>query len=188
MLFDPCAHEPLVETPWDPNRAEDEIRAIARDADDALRSDNGWWPVHPSDAEPDDPDTFHGIYLGAAGILWALHHLERAGLHGEPSHDYPRLAGQALDSHRAHPERDGPAHSLWMGEAGIALVAWLLAPSAQIESRLAEVVTTEPEPDTVELMWGTPGLLLAADGMLERTGDGRWSEAWAATAARLTHS
>src|SRR3954453_22043309 len=75
MLFDPRAHEKLVATPWDAARAEREIRAIARDADDALRADDRWWPVHPFDAEPGDPDTFHGIYLGAAGVLWALHQL-----------------------------------------------------------------------------------------------------------------
>src|SRR4051794_22054427 len=63
MLFDPRAHEELVATPWDAAHAEREIRAIGRDADDALRPDDRWWPVHPFDAEPGDPDTFHGIYL-----------------------------------------------------------------------------------------------------------------------------
>ena len=58
-----------------------------------------------------------------------------------------------------------------MGEGGIALVAWLLSPTQALADRLAELVVAEPDRDTLELMWGSPGLLLIADVMLERTGD-----------------
>ena len=65
MLFDPRAHESLVDAAWSPDDVEAAIRAIAEDADAALRT-RDWWPVHPLDAEDDDPDAFHGVYLGAA--------------------------------------------------------------------------------------------------------------------------
>lgn len=58
------------------------------------------------DAEDDDPDVFHGVYLGAAGVLWALHRLAQAGLH-EPRHDYARLAEGVLDSYLGRPGRPG---------------------------------------------------------------------------------
>ena len=90
--------------------------------EEALRGGE-WWPVHPLDAEPGDPDVFHGIYLGAAGVLWALHHLAQAGLH-QPHHDHARLAEDVSDSYLTRPEFDGPLPSLWMGEGGIALVAY----------------------------------------------------------------
>jgi hypothetical protein len=183
MLFDAHAHEPLTGAPWRPPEIEAAIRAIARDADDALR-DTRWWPLHPLDVEPGDPELWHGVYLGAAGMLWALDHLSRAGLH-EPRHDYARLAHDVLESYLSRPEFDGPEPSLWIGEGGITLVAWLLAPDRALADRLAEIVAAEPANETLELMWGSPGLLLIADAMLERTGEERWKVAWRAIAERL---
>jgi hypothetical protein len=183
VLFDARAHEPLLDAAWDPPAVEAAIRAIAREAEDALR-DGAWWPIHPLDAEPGDPDLFHGLYLGAAGMVWALDRLAQTGLH-EPGRDYPRLAGDVLESYLRDPEFDGPVPSLWIGESGVTLVAWLLSPAPALAVRLAELVTAEPEDDTLELMWGSPGLLLAADAMLERTGEERWASAWSAIAHRL---
>lgn len=183
LLFDARAHEALLEAAWRPAEVQAEIRAIAREAEEALRGAE-WWPVHPLDAEPGDPDVFHGIYLGAAGVLWALHRLAQAGLH-EPRHDHARLAEDVLNSYLTRPEFDGPLPSLWMGEGGIALVAWLLSPTPALADRLARLAVVEPDSDTLELMWGSPGLLLLADVMLERTGEQRWASAWSAIADHL---
>jgi hypothetical protein len=183
MLFDARAHEPLLEAAWQPAEVEAAIRAIAHEAEEALRGPE-WWPLHPLDAEEGDPDVVHGLYFGAAGVLWALHRLAQAGLH-EPRRDYARLAEDVLESYLSRPEFDGPVPSLWMGEGGIALVAWLLSPAPSLVDRLAELVALEPVADTLELMWGSPGLLLIADAMLEHTGEHRWSSAWRAIADRL---
>ena len=183
MLFDARAHEPLRQAAWEPAEVEAEIRAITRDAEDALR-EGEWWPVHPLDAQDGDPDAFHGIYLGAAGVLWALDRLAQAGLH-EPRLDHARLAEDALDSYLRRPELGGPAPSVWIGEGGIALVAWLLAPTPALADRLAELVVVDPDSDSLELMWGSPGLLLIADAMLERTAEPRWASAWRAIADHL---
>jgi hypothetical protein len=183
MLFDARAHEPLHDAAWNPADVEAAIRAIARDAEDALGAAD-WWPWHPLDAEDGDPDVVHGVYLGAAGVLWALDRLARAGLH-EPRHDYARLAEDVLDSYLSRPEFGGPLPSVWMGEGGIALVAWLLAPTRALADRLAKLVAGDLERDSLELMWGSPGLLLIADAMLERTGEERWASAWSAIADRL---
>ena len=95
---------------WSPDDVEAAIRAIAEDADAALRT-RDWWPVHPLDAEDDDPDAFPGVYVGAAGMLWALQRLAEAGLH-EPGHDYARLAQDAVASYLSRPEFDGPVPRL----------------------------------------------------------------------------
>jgi hypothetical protein len=182
VLFDARAHEPLIEAAWRPEAAAAEIRAIAAEADGALR-DGEWWPLHPLDAEEGDPDVFRGIYLGAAGMLWALHHLAQTGVH-EPAHDYARLAQEVRESYLRRPELGKVDPSLWMGEGGITLVAWLLSPTPALADRLAELVTV-PENDTLELMWGSPGLLAIADAMLERTGEKRWALAWDALAEHL---
>jgi hypothetical protein len=183
VLFDPVVHEPLHVTRWSADAAEAAIRSIAREADTALR-EGEWWALHPLDDDGHTPDALHGIYLGAAGVLWALDHLARAGLH-EPGHDYARLAGEALESHRRRPEFPGAAGSLWLGEAGVALVAWLLAPEPGLAARLAELAVPAPEGDTLELLWGSPGLLAIADAMLERTGEPRWAAVWTAIAEDL---
>jgi lantibiotic modifying enzyme len=184
MLFDPGAHEPLLEAAWSPVAVEAAIRTIAREAEDAVRG-REWWPLHPLDAEDGDPDVFHGIYLGAAGVVWALHRLAQAGLH-EPRRDYGPLAEDVLDSYLASPEFDGPPDTgLFLGEGGIALVAWLLSPAPALADRLARLIASEPDPDTLELLWGSPGLLLIADALLERTGEQRWASAWTAIADRL---
>jgi hypothetical protein len=183
MLFDPRAHEPLCDAEWHPAQIEAEIRAIGRDADDAMR-DRDWWPLHPLDDDGKTPDAVHGVYLGAAGVMWAIDHLAQAGLH-EPRHDYARLAGDVLESYLRRPEFDGPMPSLFLGESGIALVAWLLSPTGALADRLHEIVVTTRGEDTLELFWGSPGLLPVAGTMLERTGEPRWAAAWSAIADPL---
>ena len=160
MLFDPRRHEPLAGPAWDAAAAEAAIREIARDADAALQGTD-WWPWHPLDSEADDPAVVHGAYLGAAGMVLALQRLAEAGLH-DPGYAYPRLARDVLESYRQRPEFDGPLPSMWMGEGGIALVAWLLEPTEELAARLRELVAEPPQDDTLELMWGSPGLLLIA--------------------------
>jgi hypothetical protein len=183
MLFDPRVHEPVVDADWRAAEAESQIRAIAREADEALRRGD-WWPLHPLDDDGATPDVIHDVYFGAAGVLWALHRLAQAGLH-EPRHDYGRLAGDVLDGYLARPALDGPAHSVFVGEGGIALVAWLLSPTQAVADRLAEIVTADPGADTLELLYGSPGQLVIAGAMLERTGEQRWASAWTAIADRL---
>jgi hypothetical protein len=112
--------------------------------------------------------------MGAAGVVWALDQLARAGLH-EPRLDHATLAHAILESYRRRPEFEGP--SVWIAEGGIALVAWLLAPTPALEARLHELVAV-PESDTLELMWGSPGLLLIADVLDD-------APAWSALAAHL---
>jgi Lanthionine synthetase C-like protein len=183
VLFDPRAHEPLADVPWDAARAEAAIREIASDADDALR-ERDWWPLHPLDDDGQTPDAIHGVYFGAAGVLWALEHLARAGLH-EPRHDFARLATEALESYGRRPDFGVAEPSLFIGEGGIALVAWLLRPEPALADRLAELVIVDPESDTRELLWGSPGSLLIADEMLRRTCERRWATAWTAIAEYL---
>jgi lantibiotic modifying enzyme len=72
-----------------------------------------------------------------------------------------------------------------MGEGGITLVAWLLSPTGALADRLAELAFAGVDGDTLELMWGSPGLLLIAYVMLERTSEERWASAWSAIAGDL---
>jgi hypothetical protein len=75
--------------------------------------------------------------------------------------------------------------SLLCGETGILLVAWRLAPSASLADDLHARVRANVSNEADEVMWGTPGTLIAARAMLEWTGEERWRDAWKESADAL---
>jgi hypothetical protein len=186
-LFDPQAHEQLTETAWDEDRARAAIRAIVAETESAFTGE--WlWPPHPLDAEEDEPplQRVASLYLGASGVIWALHALGRAG-DVELGRDWGAVAATLLDGYREEPDFPdvGAVPSLWMGEAGILLVAHTLAPSRLLEESLLDAVRSNVANPTLELMWGSPGTILAAHVMHERTGASVWLDAWKASADHL---
>ena len=180
MLFDPRAHEPLIEDEWDPERVRAAIREIVEDAEDAF--DDGW-PTHPRDldGESGEERRFRAVYLGGAGIVQALDSLQRRGL-VELRRDYvPYL----LRSYQPDfPEGDHEC-SLWMGETGIRLVLHRVSPSQENKDRLAELIAANSQDERREVMWGSPGTMLAAAAMHELTGEESWIELWRESAAWL---
>jgi lantibiotic modifying enzyme len=191
VLYRPEAFEPLTETEWDDGRVRDAIRTIVADTDDALRGPKLMWRAH-------DWDRWHAtspmknLYVGAAGILWGLDQLRRRG-HAESRLDLVELAQRNLELSRAKPdyitgwaELPSPRESsLFLGETGILLVTWTLAPSGDLADQLLARVRANVDNEAAEVMWGPAGTLLAARAMLERTDDERWRRAWDETAEAL---
>jgi hypothetical protein len=140
------------------------------------------WPPHPLD-HPVTADEALALYLGASGVVWALHELERLGT-AEPRRDWASTATGLHERYVAVAE-DGPVPSLFGGETGTLLVAHRLAPEAWHEERLLACVRANVENPFWELMWGSPGTMLAAQVMYERTGAEAWAEAWRKSADRL---
>lgn len=66
---------------------------------------------------------------------------------------------------------EDPDRSLWIGETGIRLVLHRLAPSTGNADRLAALIHANRSDERCELMWGSPGTMLAANAMHELTGD-----------------
>ena len=158
MLFSPDAHEPLSEEPWSAERARTAIAAIVADAESAF--DDGW-PTHPQDVDDDDDAStrFRTVYLGGAGVVDALRRLARRGL-VEPGRDYVPYLERSLEAPPDFPD-DDHERSLWMGETGIRLVLQRLAPSEANLERLAELIAANEQDERCELMWGSPGTILA---------------------------
>ncbi len=190
MLYRPEAFEPLTEEPWNEARVRDAIREIVADTDGALRGPRLLWRA-------DDWDGWHAtspmknLYVGAAGVLFALDELRRRG-HAETRLDLPALAARNLELHREKPDfmkgmklPEPPESSLLCGEAGILLVAWRLAPSSQLADDLYTRVRANFSNEAEEVMWGSPGTLIAARAMLGWTGDERWRGAWDESAEAL---
>jgi hypothetical protein len=157
-LFTPAAHEALVDGPWSAARARTAIAATVADAESAFADG---WTIHPEDVEEgDDPGTrFRTVYLGGAGVVAALHRLQARGF-VELRRDYAAYLERALEAGSDFPDEDAE-RSLWMGETGIRLVLQRLAPSPANLERLAELIAQNAEDERCELMWGSPGTILA---------------------------
>lgn len=174
MLFSPESHEELVERDWDAEAARAAIREIAADCESSL--DGVTWPMHPRDG---DDGPFTTVYLGTAGVIYALDVLGRSG-HFEGGREWAPVLERALEVFRSAPEFEEWAHppSYWMGETGIAATLHRLAPAPSLESRIAELVAANADSPHREFMWGSPGTMLAARAL------GR-ADLWEASAARL---
>jgi lantibiotic modifying enzyme len=190
VLYRPEAFEPLTEEGWDEARVRSAIAAIVSDADQAYDPE-GLWPANEWDAWGSTPP-LKDLYVGAGGVVWALDALRRRG-HGETRIDLGAAATRTLDRWRAKPDLSAgsielpstSASSLLCGESGLLLVAWRLAPDGELADTLLERVRENVAGEAEELMWGTPGTLLAAHAMREWTGEERWARAWSASAEAL---
>jgi hypothetical protein len=174
-LFRASEHEPLAGEEWSSERAEQAIAAIVADAEAAF--DGTLWPWHPSDGEEwSDSD----VYIGGAGMVWALAELGSTG--------WEDAAVSFIDRYRARPspwDEDPVATSYHFGELGVALVAFRLTRDAGLADRVHELVLAGRDSDANEVMYGAPGSLLVAEAMLAWTGEPRWEEAWNACAERV---
>ena len=190
MLYRPEAFEPLVDAPWSELRARAAIRDIVEDADSAYRGPRLFWRANDWDAWH-STSPMKNLYVGTAGVLWALDRLRRLG-HTETKLDLAGLATRNVELFRERPDfmkgEKVPAQresALLTGEAGILLVAWRLAPSRELADNLLARVRANADNEADEVMWGSPGTLLAAQAMFEWTADERWRDAWNESADAL---
>jgi hypothetical protein len=125
------------------------------------------------------------LYVGAAGVVWALDALRRRGY--EHDFDLPAAALRIHERWAVQPdflqaeEFELPSareSALLAGGTGVALVAWLVAPSDELADELHSRVLANKHNDADEVMWGSPGSMLAARAIHESTGDERWADAW----------
>jgi hypothetical protein len=158
MLFTREAHEALAADPWSAERLRAAIASIVTDAESAF--DDGW-PTHPLDAddENDARTRYRPEYLGGAGVVAAVCRLERRGF-VDLERDYVPYLERSLEAQPDFPDYD-PERSLWMGELGIRLVLQRLAPSQANLQRLSELIAANAQDERCELMWGSPGTILA---------------------------
>jgi hypothetical protein len=113
----------------------DQIASIVEDAEAAF--DGRVWPAHPLDDEV-KPEEHVGLYLGNAGMLWALR----------------RLGSDLAVPLDADLVRGNP--SLLAGETGVLLV------TRTDDARLQELVDANAETAWNEILWGAPGTMIAA--------------------------
>src|SRR5262249_24330254 len=143
-----------------------------------------FWPAHPLDEGIRDGHT--SLYFGAAGMVWGLEYLARTGA-TKARHDFCSVLPRLLEASQVEFAKwKYAAHgSLLLGECGMACVVMRLAPT----SATADLVYARAEANTTlpvrELMWGTPGSMIACWHMAAMTAEPRWRALFAIQAARL---
>jgi hypothetical protein len=119
------------------------------------------------------------LYFGAAGVIWALNYLVEAGAI-TLNRDYLPTARMLVQRHRDDIRKNdgvrkylgGELASYLMGETGILLLQWKMAPSEELAQQIFAAIEAKVG-DQRGLIWGAPGTMLAALFMHERTGDSR---------------
>lgn len=186
-VFDPARHEPLLALRWNEQYARDTIGCIVEQTESAFDPDR-YWPLHPRDIEPgDDPDQpATGLYHGACGVIWTLEYMAGTGA-ATLRRDYTSTLDTLLLHNRMALGPGNEAHrgSFLNGDLPIRLLQHRATPTRALEDELERLIEGNLDHPSRELMWGSPGTLLAALFLHERTGDPRWASLFRRTASHL---
>lgn len=190
-LFDPRRHERLGETPWNEAAASAAIAAIAGEARQAFTPDS-LWPIHPDDVEDGDLSPETSLYIGAAGVIWALDHLQREGaIAAGPSFaDVLSIVRsrnlQAFENAKWRQllGANWQTRSFLLGESGILLAQWKTGDPRALTA-LERVIAENTSDPALDLMWGAPGTMLAALAVYRATGIELWADLYRAGARAL---
>ena len=187
MLYDPARHEPLRPLRWDERKVQAAIEHIVLDTESRFTEDQ-YWPLHPLDREGEDPTDHFAtpLYHGACGVFWALHYLQAVGA-ATLSRSYAAELDGLLARNRAWlGESAGRERaSFMMGDTPIQMMSFGEEQTEELDSALDTLIAGNTEHPARELMWGSPGTLLAALFLYERTGKQRWSDLFRLTAGKL---
>ena len=185
MLFDPARHEPLRPLPWDESQVRAVIDRIVLDTESHFTEDR-YWPLHPRDREGQTGPLETPLYHGACGVFWALHYLQAVGaaaLTRSYAVEWDRLLARNRVWLGEFAERERA--SFMMGDTPIQMMSFGEEQTEELESALDTLIAGNIDHPARELMWGSPGTLLAALFLCERTGKQRWSDLFRSTAGKL---
>jgi lantibiotic modifying enzyme len=178
MLYEPTRFDALTDQPWVPVRVEEAIAEIVADADAAF-DPTALWPADDWDAL-EKPLPLSGLYVGAAGVIWALDELGKRGF-AESSRELAAAVLRAVELERATPDFSADEHyrpgALISGETGALLIAFRLTSDPALANDVHALVRDNVNNPTDDISWGAPGTLLAALAMGDWTGERRWYEA-----------
>lgn len=126
------------------------------------------------------------LYVGAAGVIWALDYLARVGAtfrHHDFAASTATLIRRNREEHRTRFYPDAPSYLI--GDVGVMLVQWRLGPSQHLEDALFARIETGIHEPVRELMWGVAGRMLTTLSLFDETGDPRWKCLYLRQAERL---
>ena len=161
------------------------IERIVRDTDTRFSPDT-YWPLHPRDADGGKTIAAFPLYHGACGVIWAIHYLQAVGA-VSLTRPYTAFVQPLVPLTRDWLASFGSFDfgSYMMGETGIQLLSYWLNPTRHTTDRLEGLIRANLDNPTRELMWGSPGTLLAALFLHQRTAETRWADLFRETAREL---
>jgi hypothetical protein len=195
-LFDRSRHASLNNERWCESSAKRTIELIAADARknfDPYR----WWPIHPlDDDELSQGKPEASLYLGGAGVIWALQELQSSGAveagrsFGDTLADMEDYNRRALGTApwRSLLGSGWQTRSWLLGDAGILFTRLKMNRTSSVLDALEGVIAQNIDDPSHELMWGAPGTMLAASALFSETGEARWATLFRSSAEVLEKS
>jgi hypothetical protein len=183
-MIEPSRHVPLRPLPWDQGAVAQAIDEIVADALDHFDGEQ-FWPAHPLDHGIKDGHS--SVYVGAAGVIWALEHLRMVGA-TKADFDFRPCLPQLLEKTKTEMttyEDYAVNGSLLFGDMGTGLLIMRLEPASNIADLIHMRANANTRLPIRELMWGMPGSMIACLSMKEMTGDVRWRALFETQAERL---
>ena len=181
-LFQPDRHESVLATRWSETAARATIDEIAASTLSHFDPEK-LWPAHPQE---DVPVGVANVYFGATGVILALDHLKRSGaidVAGDFRAALPSLVERDNSWLRNSPM--GAYGSLLMGDLGTQLAAMRVKPVHETIDRIYQRAGENNKLPLLELMWGTPGSMLACSFAHTLTEERRFKELYRSQAKRL---
>jgi lantibiotic modifying enzyme len=174
MLFERGRHERISAPAWDAEAVRRTIRELAADVDENYDSDR-FWPQHPTDNEARGVPQ-HALYMGAAGVCFALSRLEKQEL-WQSRLDLADVMRQVHARYKQAPDVGRDVPSLFLGEVGI-LLAMIECGAGDAEAldRLSRRISENRDHPADEQLWGAPGTMLAAWQVWQKTQQEQWRE------------
>ena len=184
MLFIPERHEALRGAPWSESAARESIGRIV-DATCKAFDQATLWPIHPRDLEPGQPAMPQAsLYNGAAGVVWAMRRLQRDGM-AKVAIDFDDTVAGLLDHSRRFNAAAGiEAPSFLLGDSGVLLLQCKLLRDQAAADALFALAESNLHNPTLEMLWGSPGTMLAAIHMLEDLAEPTQRSRWQALRSR----
>ena len=176
MLYEAERHELLTASAWNEQAARACINEILDDAVDKF-SARDLWPSHPLDSF--SPDARWNLYIGAAGTIWALHHLSPKP---DSLPDFSIVVPRLLEPNRSWilnvkgAGLDLRTAGLLTADAGILLVQAMVNGTETVTTELGTTIDANRDNPACELMWGSPGTMLASLWLHEWTDQDIWAE------------
>ena len=176
MLYEAERHELFTASAWNQQAARACINEILDDAVDKF-SARDLWPSHPLDSF--SPDARWNLYVGAAGTIWALHYLSPKP---DSLPDFSIVVPRLLEPNRSWilnvkgAGLDLRTAGLLTGDTGILLVQAMVNGTETVTAELGTAIDANRDNPVCELMWGSPGTMLASLWLHEWTDQDIWAE------------
>jgi lantibiotic modifying enzyme len=180
-MFDQSRHYPLRPIAWAPESALETIRDIAHDAVEQIRQHRKL-PRHPMD----DYGVNSDLFMGMAGVLWALAYLNQVQAI-DARLDFPALLEEQLSANEkefknsSHPDNA----SYLFGELPILLLQFKSSRDNRIADKIFQSIEKNNTEPVRELMWGSAGSMLCANFMHRWTSEDRWKDVFMVQAERM---